>query len=133
MSPILPFDRLVRRVLKTDDGIPHIDVEALAREVKHYDRDVQERLRRAALRAIDEELVKIHAERTLTMSNDLDRPLGLQASCATCGGQNARTGRHRTAAEPISGLGDPPDGGERVRETEVRCSQCGRTVWFPEP
>jgi hypothetical protein len=64
MAKQLPFDRLTRKILKTDDGIPSIDVEALAREVKRYDRNVQERLRLAALRAIDEELAKIRQERS---------------------------------------------------------------------
>jgi hypothetical protein len=59
----LPFDRLVRKALKTDNGIPHIDVAELRRVISGYDRTVQERLRRAALRAIDEELAAIRGER----------------------------------------------------------------------
>jgi hypothetical protein len=42
---------------------PVLDVAALAKQLQQYDLQVRERLRRAALRAIDEELVKIQAER----------------------------------------------------------------------
>ena len=70
----LPFDRLVRKALKTagesKDGRAHIDVAALAKEVQRYDRDVQERLRRAALQAIEDELAKIRAERKESNPHD---------------------------------------------------------------
>lgn|GEM_PF-4498819 len=59
----LPFDRLVRRCIRRDDTGPHIDTTALARELQRYDADVRERLRLAALRAIEAELAIIRAER----------------------------------------------------------------------
>lgn len=77
MPKPLPFDRLARKYLKGKQRQPgelvarvgpaerpRIDVAGLRREVQGYDADVQERLRLAALRAIDEELAKIRAERT---------------------------------------------------------------------
>lgn len=77
MSKPLRFDRLARKLLKGGttpgagelvanvgpDQPPRIDVAGLRREIQRYDYDVQERLRLAALRAIDEELAKIQAER----------------------------------------------------------------------
>ncbi len=65
MTKILPFHErpqgeLVARTTLEDAGI---DVERIARELWHYQAEVRERLRQAALRAIDEELEKIRAER----------------------------------------------------------------------
>lgn len=45
------------------DATRVLDVAALAKQLQQYDLHVRERLRGAALRAIDEELAKIQAER----------------------------------------------------------------------
>lgn len=64
MPDVLRFRRLEHSVLKTDDaGVRRLDIAQLARELAGLDRDVKERLRRAALRAIEEELERILAER----------------------------------------------------------------------
>ena len=90
MSKVLPFDRGARRGLRPHRAkrIPlpadavvmpasaarrpaaeraaiewGIEVKALAREMEQYDQRTRERLRRAALNAIYEELVKIRRKR----------------------------------------------------------------------
>lgn len=62
-ADLLPFDRLERLVITQTPHGPRIDVVALARELHRYELDVQERLRRAALRAIETELARIQQER----------------------------------------------------------------------
>lgn len=62
-ADLLSFDRLERLVITQTPHGPRIDVVALARELQRYDLDVQDRLRRAALRAIETELAVIRAER----------------------------------------------------------------------
>jgi hypothetical protein len=52
-------------------------------------------------------------------------PLGIDATCRACGGENARTGRTRT--EPLTGLG--PDV-EYLRSEELVCGRCGRRMWI---
>lgn len=64
MAKSLPFNRLERTLLKRrSDGRVRIDAPKLAAELSHHDPNIHERLRRAALRAIEDELTKIAAER----------------------------------------------------------------------
>ena len=73
MPKLIPFDGLARRFLRRSTSLvadvgpagagAGIDVKGLAQEMAQYDANIRDRLRRAALKAIDEELAKIRAER----------------------------------------------------------------------
>lgn len=57
------------------------------------------------------------------------RPLGMLATCARCGGANEWTGKERRG-DPIIGLGDDAQHpNEYETLAEYRCASCGDTDW----